>query len=82
MSPLRLQQVNKPMTIAYGTRELAALVDSSRDLHAKRAAEHIPGDLMPVAGTDHFTILDTMSKPDGLLTKCALRLIEDYASRS
>ncbi len=79
LSPLRLQQTNKPMTIAYGTRELAALVDSSRELHAKRAAAHIPGDLMPVAGADHFTILETMRKPDGLLTKCALRLVEDYA---
>jgi hypothetical protein len=79
LSPLRLPPVNKPKAIAYGTRELAALADSSRGLHAKRAAEHIPGDLVPVAGTDHFTILETLRDPNGVLTKCALRLIEDFS---
>jgi arylformamidase len=82
LSPLRLPQINKPMTIAYGSRELSALVESSHDLHAKRAAAHIPGDLMPVAGTDHFSILETFRQPGGVLTKCALRLAEDYGSHS
>ncbi len=82
LSPLRLAPVNKPMTIAYGTRELDALIESSRDFHAKRAAAHIPGDLMPVAGADHFTILEELRHPDGLLTKAALRLNEDFGRQA
>ena len=42
LSPLRLPQPDKPLTITYGTRELDALVGSSRELHAKRAALHLP----------------------------------------
>jgi arylformamidase len=47
LSPLRLAQSTKPLEIAYGTRELPALVESSRELHAKRAALHLPGRLVP-----------------------------------
>ena len=74
LSPLRLAQSPKPLDITYGTRELPALVDSSRDLHAKRAALGLPGNLVPAPGHDHFTILDTLRGPAGLLTRWALRL--------
>jgi hypothetical protein len=77
LSPLRLPQAAKPLTITYGTRELDALVQSSRDLHAKRAALHLPGDLVPAPGHDHFTIMETLRAPAGLLTKCMLRVAED-----
>ena len=76
LSPLRLAVVPKPMTIAYGSRELPALVNDSRRLHAKRAAAHAPGALLPVPGADHFTILQELHKPDGILTTAALRLLE------
>ena len=75
LSPLRLPVVNKPLAIAYGTRELAALVTDSRDLHALRAASHAPGPLLPVAGADHFTILDQLRRPDGELTRATLGLL-------
>jgi arylformamidase len=74
LSPLRLAPVNKPLTLAYGTKELQALVESSRDYNAKRAAAHIAGDLIPVTGADHFTILEELRRPDGILTKAALQL--------
>jgi arylformamidase len=76
LSPLRLAQSAKPLDIAYGTRELAALVESSRQLHAKRAALHLPGNLVPAPGHDHFTIMETLRDPAGLLTRCALHLRE------
>jgi acetyl esterase/lipase len=75
LSPLRLPVVHKPMAIAYGSLELPALVNDSRDLHAIRAAAHAPGALIPVAGTDHFTILQALQAPDGELVKAALALI-------
>lgn len=74
LSPLRLPVVAKPMTIAYGSRELPALVNDGRRLHGKRAGTHAPGALIPVPGADHFTILDALQKPDGILTRAALAL--------
>jgi arylformamidase len=75
LSPLRLPVVAKPMAIAYGTRELPPLVNDSRDLHALRAAAHAPGALVPIAGADHFTILDALSSPAGALTQQLLTLV-------
>jgi len=75
LSPLRLPPVEKPLAIAYGSAELAALVADSRRLHAHRAAAHQPGPLLPVAGADHFTIIDALRNPDGCLTRTVLGLI-------
>jgi acetyl esterase/lipase len=60
LSPLRRQQAAKPVTIAYGTREL-------------------PSCLIAGAGDDHFSMLETLRHPAGLLTRCALRLSHDVA---
>jgi acetyl esterase/lipase len=75
LSPLRLPVVQKPLAIAYGTRELPALVADSRDLHARRSAAGAPGQLLPIAGADHFTILEELRRPDGALVAAARRLI-------
>jgi acetyl esterase/lipase len=69
LSPLRLPAVAKRLAIAYGTGELPALVADSRALHAQRAAAHMPGALLPIAGADHFTILDALRRPDGDLAR-------------
>ena len=76
LSPLRLPVVAKPMLITYGTAELPPLVSDSRDLHAKRAAAHLPGALLPVAGADHFTIGHELRDADGALTRQALLLAD------
>ena len=76
LSPLRLPAVPKPLALAYGTAELPALVADSRALHARRAAAHAPGPLIPVAGADHFSILDSLRDRGGLLTLAALALAE------
>jgi acetyl esterase/lipase len=79
LSPLRLPQAAKPLDIAYGSRELPALIASSRALHALRAGAHLPGSLVPAPGHDHFTILETLRQPTGFLTRCALGLFESIA---
>ena len=71
LSPLRRPVVAKPMTVAYGTRELPALVHDARRLHALRSAAHAPGTLLPVAGADHFSILDGLRRPAGGLVRAA-----------
>jgi hypothetical protein len=75
LSPLRLQPISKPLAIAYGTQELLALVNDSRDFHATRAAAHAPGALIPVAGADHFTILRELRRADGELVRAVEALI-------
>jgi hypothetical protein len=80
LSPLRLPMVNKPLAIAYGTAELPPLVSDSRDLHAMRAAAHLPGPLLPVPGANHFTIVHELRDADGLLTQQALLLTEPLRS--
>jgi arylformamidase len=81
LSPNRLPVVRKPMTIAYGTAELPTLVNDSRQLHAIRAAAHVPGALVPIAGANHFNILSHLADPDGELTHAAINLMQ-YASGS
>lgn len=74
-SPLRTQPVPKPLAIAYGTAELPALVEDSRALHRRRAAIQLPGRLVPVAGADHFSILDGYRAASGELVQAALALL-------
>ena len=69
LSPARLPMVNKPLAIAYGTDELPALVANSRDFHALRAAQHLPGALIPVPGANHFTVVHELRDTKGLLTR-------------
>jgi arylformamidase len=75
LSPLQLPAVAKPLAIAYGTAELPALVEDSRDLHARRIAANAPGPLIPIAGADHFTILEELRRPDGQLVRAVLDLV-------
>lgn len=77
LSPLRLASVAKPMTIAYGTAELPGVIANSRNFHAYRAASHHSGVLLPVAGADHFTILEEFRHARGALTRAARALADE-----
>jgi arylformamidase len=66
LSPMRQPSVNKALAIAYGTGELPAMIASSRDYHAYRSQKHLPGDLIPIANTNHFTILDDSGSPTAI----------------
>jgi acetyl esterase/lipase len=79
LSPLRLAVVQKPLTIAYGSAELPALVWDAKHLDAARKALGAPGDLVAIEGANHFSILDELRRPDGLLVKLARRLAGDAA---
>lgn len=76
LSPLRLPPSPKPLLIAYGSAELPPLVADSRNLHALRGAAHRPGALLPVSHANHFTIMDELRRPDGLLTRHLPLLVE------
>ena len=74
LSPMRLPVVNKPLSIAYGSAELPTLIEEARDFHQHRANAHAPGSLLPVPNANHYTILDELRNPNGLLTRAALDL--------
>ena len=76
LSPLRLPVVPKPLAIAYGSAERPALVHDARDFHALRSALHAPGPLLPVAGAEHFSILNELRRPGGALVRAAIDLLE------
>jgi dienelactone hydrolase len=73
-SPLRRADVPKPLVIAYGSRELPALVADSRALHEKRARAHHAGALIPIADGDHFTVLHDLQEASGELVHAAMGL--------
>jgi arylformamidase len=75
LSPLRLPAVHKRLDIAYGTAELPALVFDSIQLHEARMAAHAPGKLFPIEGTNHFSILSELRRPDGALVDIARKLV-------
>lgn len=75
LSPLRIPVTPKRLDIAYGTGELPALVCDSMDFHNKRAAR-ASGKLIAVEDADHFTILEALRRPDGVLVDAARRLLD------
>ena len=79
LSPLRLPAVAKPFAIAYGSAELPPFVWDARHFHAMRAAAHAPGALVPIAGANHFSILDHLRRPEGELVRLARSLLEGLA---
>ena len=75
LSPLRLPPGPKPLALAYGTAELPPLVHDSRALNWHRAAAHAPGPLVPLAGANHFTAVDSLREREGVLTRVVLGLV-------
>ncbi len=74
LSPLRLTPVAKPMSVAYGGDELAALVNDGRALHAHRRHADPVGEDLNLSRLNHFSIIGELTKPDGALVQAALRL--------
>jgi acetyl esterase/lipase len=72
LSPVHRPASGKPLVVAYGTRELPELQRQSH-LYAN-ALEN--ARLEPLAGHDHFTILEELAAPDGRLTALARTLID------
>jgi arylformamidase len=75
MSPLRhLPPRSGPLTLAFGTAELPELQRQSRDYGAARERAGLPVELLPLAGHDHFSILEELAEPRGALTEALVGL--------
>lgn len=60
-----------PLALAWGLHELPELQRQSRALAEASAAAGRPCRAAPVAGANHFTILQELARPDGALTALA-----------
>ncbi len=76
LSPMRLAPSPKRVAVAYGTGELPNLQRQSRNWHEMRSAAHCPGPLVPVAGADHFRVLNRLRSADGELMRAAADLLQ------
>lgn len=75
LSPIRqLPSCSPPVTIAYGLAELPELQRQSREYHDARKATGLPSELLPLAGHDHFSILEELASPTGTLCEAVVRL--------
>jgi arylformamidase len=67
-SPLRhLPSRAAPLVVAVGLGELPELIRQSEEYAAAWRAHGLPGEYLPLAGHDHFSILDELARPDGKL---------------
>jgi arylformamidase len=75
LSPIRqLPSRSGPLVIAFGTAELPELQRQSRDYGFARQAANLPSELLPLAGHDHFSILEELAHPTGQLANRLARL--------
>src|SRR4029077_7255594 len=64
-----------PLIVTYGTAELPELCRQSVDYAQAWVERGLPGHLLPIEGADHFTILETLARPDGELMRALLTLV-------
>lgn len=75
LSPIRrLRPGTPPVAVMYGAGELPELRRQSDAYHAARLARGLDGPLIPVPGADHFTVLDALIDPEGIISRTAARL--------
>lgn len=67
LSPARRPVCAKPLALAFGLGELPELQRQSADFGALRAAGGQPAFGLPLAGHDHFSILEELASPGGVL---------------
>jgi arylformamidase len=78
LSPLRiLPERVAPLRMFVGGGELPELVRQSTEYAEAAHARGLPVTLDVIAGHNHFTILDEVSRPDGKITRALVEMIAD-----
>ncbi len=78
LSPVHLlPAASPPLTVAFGSRELLEMQRQSRDYAAARRVAKLPIEELPLAGHDHYSILEELAAPDGALTQCLVKIAAD-----
>jgi arylformamidase len=65
------------LVVAYGTRELPELCRQSIDYAQAWVERGLAGHLLPVDGANHFTILEALADPQGVLAQALLAMLGD-----
>jgi acetyl esterase/lipase len=65
----------RPLVIAYGGDELPELQRQSEEFAAARHHAGLPGRVVRVPGHHHFSILEELARPDGVLTSLVRELV-------
>ena len=78
-SPLRLPVTQKPLVVSFGSAELPTLVHDARRLQDLRSRAGAPGQLLPIAGAHHFSVLHELQRPGGALVRAAIGLVKDQS---
>ena len=75
-SPLQhLPAIANPLIVTVGSNELPELIRQSKDYsQAWQQAGH-EGQYLPLAGHDHFSILEELASPSGLLLSELKRMV-------
>jgi len=63
-----------PLVVTVGLGELPELIRQSEDFAAARKARGLPGRYLPLAGHDHFSILEELARPDGKILGALVEL--------
>jgi acetyl esterase/lipase len=75
-SPLqRLDEGPRPLIVAYGDEELPELQRQSEEFAGARDRAGLPGRVVRLAGHHHFSILEELARPDGVLTSLVRELV-------
>lgn len=69
MSPARRPPLGKPLTLAFGLNELPELQRQSEDFGLALLRRGMPCRLLALPGHDHFSILEELAQPNGLLAR-------------
>jgi arylformamidase len=77
-SQLRLPVTRKPLIISFGTAELPTLIHDAWRLYGLRSQEGAPGQILPIDGADHFSILRELQMPEGALVRAATSLVANW----
>ncbi len=77
LSPLRLPLSGKPLFAVCGSDELPELQRQSWDFARHRAAAKLPGGAFTLAGRNHFTILEELETPGGMITTLLRMLLPE-----
>ncbi|MBX6318402.1 alpha/beta hydrolase [Pigmentiphaga sp.] len=72
LSPLHRPLSRRELILAYGAAELPEFQRQAETFAAARAG--LPGELLRVADRNHFTILNDLASPDGILVQRACKL--------
>jgi acetyl esterase/lipase len=79
---LHLPGTAGPVCFAVGGGELPEMIRQTDDYHAAWTKSGLPGELLHIGGTDHFTVMDELAEPNGELTEALLRLVSAASAPS